>query len=282
MNATGNAVNEQVDKTENKDLNGTEPDYEALASGIGWAPKDKFRGDPSKHLDAKTYYEKGEFVLPIVKKQRDEFKAHAEKSDKTIAELKSAMADFQKFTEAAAERKVTDLKSEIASLKDARAEAVASGDKEAFRQADKAIDERTEALDKAKEAKVEAKEQPKTGDPEFEAWVKDNDWYTKDAKRRRLANAIGLDLTAENPDLKGKALFKAVSEEMERIEAEKSGTERAGPQRGGKASGSNSKAKTFDNLLPEYKQAFTRFEKNGIKMTKEQYMANCDSDAWGA
>jgi len=277
---------ETVDTAKKTDLNGSEGtlDYEKLAGDIGWVPKEKFRGDPEKHIDAETYYKKGEFVLPLVKKQRDEFKAHAEKSDKTIAELKSAMADFQKFTEAAAERKVTDLKSEIATLKDARAEAVASGDKEAFRQAEKAIDERTEALANAKEVKKEAKEAPadKTGDPEFEAWVAENDWYKSDAKRRRLANAIGLDLTADNPDLKGRALFKAVSEEMERIEAEKSGTERAGPQRGGKASGTNSKSKTFDNLLPEYKQAFNRFEKNGIKMTKEQYMANCDSDAWGA
>lgn len=282
MNATG----QDVDTSDKSALNGSEGalDYEKLAGDIGWVPKEKFRGDPEKHIDAETYYKKGEFVLPLVKKQRDEFKAHAEKSDKTIAELKTAMADFQKFTEAAAERKVTDLKSEIAALKDARAEAVASGDKEAFRQADNAIDERTEALEKAKEVKKETKEAPadKTGDPEFEAWVQENDWYRSDAKRRRLANAIGLDLTADNPDLKGKALFKAVSEEMERIEAEKSGTERAGPQRGGKASGTNSKAKTFDNLLPEYKQAFNRFEKNGIKMTKEQYMANCDSDAWGA
>lgn len=266
-----------LDNVQNQESNDSKDslDFEAKATELGWVPKEKFRGDPAKHVDAKTYYEKGELVLPLVKKQRDDFRAHAEKSDKQIAELKSAMGDFRKLVEADADRKV---KAEIAALKEVRAAAVAAGDDKAYKQADDAIDEIREVQAKPKEIKVE---QP-TGDPEFEAWVQENEWYKSDAKRRRLANSIGLDLTAENPNLKGTALFKAVSDELERIESEKSGAERAGPQRGGKTIGSNSKAKTFGNMLPEFKGDFAKLKKAGLPITEESYAAKVGPEAWGA
>lgn len=279
MSATG----QTVDKTENKDLNGADtPDYEALASEIGWAPKDKFRGDPSKHIDAKTYYEKGEFVLPIVKKQRDEAKAHAEKSDKTIAELKAAMADFQKFTEAAAERKVSELQAEISSLKGTRAAAVAAGDDKAFREADDAIEERKEAIAAAKEkpVKPEPKEDPSV-DPAFSAWLDENRWYADDPKKKKLADEFGI-YYANADGLKGKPLYDAVAAKMKSLESEVSGKERAGPQRGGKPSGSDSKAKTFENLPQEYKDGFKKMERAGFTVTKEQYAEQCDPSAWSA
>jgi hypothetical protein len=269
-------MTETVDTNTQTESNASEQslDYEAKATEIGWAPKDKFRGRPDAWVDAKTYFEKGEFVLPIVKQQRDEAKKDAAELRKEVADMKKAMGEFQKFTEDAAERKY---KADVAQLKEAKANAVEAGDKTAFKQAEDALDELREAKPKPVEVKP-----TQTGDPEFETWVKDNDWYISDAPKRRLANAIGLDLTQENPNLRGAALFKAVSAEMERIETEKSGTERPGPQRGGKATGSNSKARTFDNLPKEYKDAYSSWERKGIKMTKEQYVSKVDADAWGA
>jgi len=266
-------VTEVAETTETKVA---EIDYEAKASELGWVPKEKFKGDPEKHVDAKTYWEKGELVLPIVRQQRDEFKSKLEKTDKELAEMRKAMSDFQKETEAAAERKY---KEQIAELRAAKAAAVEAGDKAAYQRADDALEEIKES--KPVPVKVETKPEP-TGDPEFEAWVKDNDWYVKDAAKRRLANAIGLDLTQENPSLKGSKLFDMVTKEMDRIEAEKSGTERAGPQRGGKTGAPNSKAKNFDNLPAEYKKSFDRQVRMGIKMTKEQFVSKCDPDAWEA
>jgi len=143
---TENKVSETVDtevKTVSTNSSDHSLDYDALASEIGWSPKEKFRGDPAKWVDAKTYYEKGEFVLPIVKKQREEAKKDAESLRKQLAELKSAQAEFQKFTEAAAERKYKD---ELSELKQLRAAAVAAGDDKAFKQADDAIDDLKEAV----------------------------------------------------------------------------------------------------------------------------------------
>ena len=266
---------ETVDKVETQESNSEHSlDYEAKARELGWVEKEKFRGDPSKHVDAKTYYEKGELVLPIVKKQRDEAKKEADALRKEVLDMKSTLQDVIKFNEDAAERKY---KAEVEQLKAIQAKAVAESDATTYKAASDALDEARENKPKPVEKKAEQQ-----GDPEFESWVAENEWYKTDAKKRRLANAIGVDLASENPNLKGKALFKAVTDEIERIESERSGVERPGPQRAGKTTGNNSKAKTFDNLPAEYKQAFAKFERTGIKMTKEQYVAKCDPDAWGA
>lgn len=273
---TENKVSETVDtevKTVSTNSSDHSLDYDALASEIGWSPKEKFRGDPAKWVDAKTYYEKGEFVLPIVKKQREEAKKDAESLRKQLAELKSAQAEFQKFTEAAAERKY---KEQIAELKEARAAAVAAGDDKAFKQADDAIDDLKEQVAKKPEAK---KEEAAPVDPDFSEWLDKNRWYVDDPKKKKLADEFGI-YYSNTEGLKGKDLYEAVAKKVKSFEPD--GTERPGPQRGGNTQGGNSKAKTFDNLLPEYKQAFTRFERNGMKMTKEQYVAKCDPDAWGA
>lgn len=269
---------ETLDNAQDSALNDSKDslNYEELASKIGWVPKEKFRGDPEKHVDAKTFYEKGEFVLPIVRQQREEARKEVEKLKRQIEDLKSVQQDFQKFTEADAERKY---KEKLAELKDIRAKAVAAGDDATFRQADDAIDEIKE---KASTAKVPEKKETASADPEFEAWLTANDWYAKDAKKRRLADSIGMDLMEEKPDMTRAEMLEAVVARLEEIEAEKGGTNRPGPQRAGKTTKVDAKAHTFDNLLPDYKKAYDRFIKNGIKMTKEQYVSKCDPDAWGA
>lgn len=278
MNATGQAV----DTSEKAAPNDSESslDYEAKAAELGWTPKDKFRGDPTKWKEAKEYYEKGELVLPLVKKQRDDAKKEADAFRKELAEVRSTIGEFQKFTEAAAERKVSEMKAEIALLKDQRAEAVASGDKEAFRQADAAIDARTEALAEAKTVKKE--EKPKVeSDPDFESWLDDNSWYRDDPKKKKLADEYGIYYS--NVDgLKGKSLYDAVAKKIKSLESEESGTERAGPQRGGKPSGNNSSAKTFDNMTPEFKKGYEKMTRAGFQITKEAYVSECGPEAWGA
>lgn len=266
-----------VEKTESNDSESS-LDYEAKASELGWVPKEKFRGDPAKHVDAKTYWEKGELVLPIVKQQREEAKKEAAELRKQLAEVKGTMSDFQKFTEEAAERKY---KAEVAELRAAKAAAVEAGDKIAYQRADDALEEIKEA--KPQPVKTEPKQD--VGDPEFVAefkdWVSKNEWYEKDPDKKIAADQYGIYYTNVLKMSRSEVL-KAVSKKMAEMESEASGTERAGPQRGGKGSGPSTKAKTFDNLLPEYKQAFARFERNGMKMTKEAYLSKCDPDAWGA
>ena len=164
------AETDVVDKTENQESNVSKDslDIEARATALGWVAADKFRGAPEKHVDAKTYLDKGELVLPLVKKQRDEARQGLDKVSKELAEVKSTMSEFQKLIEADADRKV---KEQIALLKEAKATAVEAGDKIGFQKAEDALDEVREAQAKVKEKPVEKKVE---SDPEFDAWRAEN------------------------------------------------------------------------------------------------------------
>ncbi len=73
-----------TDSPESTQQTSKEPNYEALASEMGWTPEEKFRGDPTKWVDAKTFYEKGQYVLPIVKSQLKEAKRDADKFEREL------------------------------------------------------------------------------------------------------------------------------------------------------------------------------------------------------
>ena len=91
-----------------------ERDYEALASEQGWTPKEGWKGDPDKWVDAETFYDRGEQIAGILKSKNakledrlnrveqsskqlgDHFKktieAQRKKSAETIQELEAKVA----------------------------------------------------------------------------------------------------------------------------------------------------------------------------------------------
>ena len=44
-----------------------EINYEEKALEMGWVPQDKWTGDPDKWTDARSYVERGEQILPILR-----------------------------------------------------------------------------------------------------------------------------------------------------------------------------------------------------------------------
>src|SRR5260370_13868990 len=56
-------------------------DYESEASRQGWVPRDKYRGDAAKWVDAKTFVERGE-----------RFASHLQRE---VASLKQKLEDFE-------------------------------------------------------------------------------------------------------------------------------------------------------------------------------------------
>jgi len=121
---------------------GDEPSLEDLALEAGWTPKDKWRGDPGKHVGA------AEFLRRTAKSQ----KSLASK----LAQAEQAIEDTQKETDKRfkrLERSMNDRqKAELDTLRDQYEaklqDAIDSGDPKAIREAMK---ERDEALDDLEE-----------------------------------------------------------------------------------------------------------------------------------
>jgi hypothetical protein len=257
-------------------------DYEAKAVELGWTPLDKFRGDPEKFVDAKTFYEKAEHVLPIVKKQRDESRAEAAQSKQAIVELKKEVETIRSdakeaisFMRAGIER---EYQTKIDALKEAKAVAVSEGDGAAVNRIDDQIDE---LKDKKKEEKAKVSETVTAETPQlhpgFLKWVDDNKWYATDPKLKKKADALGQSY-AEDDGLTGPDLWEAVKADIVKLFPDKfeDVTERIGAVRGGKTSASNSNARTFANLPADAQAACNKFIKQGLVKNEAQYLQNYD------
>lgn len=249
---------------------GSDTNIEAEASKMGWVPQERFRGDPERWVDAKTFVDKGREVLPIVK-------AELRKTREELADIKKAAAEWQRMSEADTERKVNEWKAKFDEAIRDKSAALTQGDGDKFVEA--------EARQKELEAsrpQPKTEEQPKV-DPAFAEWRSENEWYGTDRKKTLKANLLGADLSADQPDgtpgLRGRALYDAVVERLAEEERASTGTTRQSAQRGGRPAASTKGAKTYENLLPEYREACDRFVKSmGIK--KEAYLDKCGPEAF--
>lgn len=146
----GEAVNDDADL-------GTE---EERAVRMGWSPKDKYRGDPARWVDAATYIKNGEEALPILRER-------LKKLERTNIELSQSVTSLREMNDKTFATAYARAKRELeGELKVATKE----GDEAAAVKAanDLADLERQKTERKADDGK----------DPVFDAWVKENPWYS--------------------------------------------------------------------------------------------------------
>lgn len=74
------------------------------ASKEGWVPKEQFKGDPSRWVDAKTYVERGEVMRPL----KDEIARLRREHEAERAQMFKAMSDVQRIAKEDAERKIAE------------------------------------------------------------------------------------------------------------------------------------------------------------------------------
>lgn len=149
-----------------------ERDFEAEARGRGWAPKEEFKGDPARWVDAETFIERTDTVMPLLKADRDRLK-------RELGDLKRQFKQFSKFASAAEERVRGELQAKME-------EAVQAGDVEGFKRLQKEAGELPGAESgQPRHSKEEALEA-------FEAFRDENPWYD----RGNLAGASEIEMNA--------------------------------------------------------------------------------------
>lgn len=135
---------------------------QARARQDGWCPKEEWRGDPDKWVDAKTFNERGE-LFGTIKSLKHELEA-VKKGNQTLL----------KHHEQLRQAKHDEL---LAELREKRRQAVEEADTESFEQLDRKI---KEAESKPAEKEPEP-EQAKEADPEVPQevldWHKENQWF---------------------------------------------------------------------------------------------------------
>jgi len=256
-----------------------EVDYEKEASAQGWSPKEKWKGSENDWVDAKTFVERGRQILPILQKNNERLLRDLERTKSEMAELRSATIQFKEFQKQQAEKRETELKSQIARLREEKKQAISSGDGNLVVELDEQIDslkeEQSQVKQKAQE-EVQKEVQETAVAPELQDWIDNNTWYTTNMNMAAETNNIAARLRQSHPEYGWSQFLEALDEELEQtFNPEKLGrkskprTPVEGNKRGS-ASGSN-KGKSYDDLPSDAKSACDMFVRQGL-MKKEDYV----------
>lgn len=251
-------------------------EIEKRASRMGWRPKEEFRGDPNRWIDAEGFVDRTERELPIALGTIKTLERRLADTEATIHQF----AAYAKTTEERAYQRA------LKSLQKEQRDAVAVGDTDKFDAAQKEIDEVIKQREQLA-SKTQAPA-PTAQNRDFEAWTQRNPWYGSDPDMTRIADEVSRSVVAAFPELVGKrGIYDKYDEALKlRMGDKLNGANNprrsdppavAGASGGGDAAASSGGKKSYAALPAEAKAACDKFVKAGL-LTREQYLKDYDWD----
>jgi len=262
-----------------------EVDVETQARALGWSPKDHFKGDPRHWVDAETYLNRGEQIMPILRQNNRKLEGELTATKSELAALKerlaasdAAIAELKNFNSKtsrdAAKATKADLIKGITEAREAGDVAKEVTLQDQLSETNAAIREAEKNADAGGEAKPSPTADKKT-DPAltaskavFDSWRSENPWYDDDPVRHGLAEGFAVKLRKDGTTLTGREFFEEVGRQ---VAAFTGGTKKEPPRAdrvegGGRGSGSGGgrePSKSFADLPPEAKAACDKFASRG-------------------
>lgn len=244
---------------------GPTPEQVAEAKSLGWAPKEQWRGEADKFVDADVFLQRG-LGIHHVRREAVEAKGKAEQlaadNARMAAELKALTATVGAIEESREADLEAARKEEKARLQTDYAEALKDGDHVRAAEIAGEMAENA-ALNKAPEktATTTTTEERPALHPEVVAWNSENTDFMTDRRRVALANVVANEMRAAGDKRIGRAFLDDVRKEVEtsmgtparpggqsKVEGDKGG----GGNRGGGGGGGG---KSYADLPAEAKAA---------------------------
>lgn len=242
--------------------------HEAAAKALGWVPKEQFRGDPERWVDAEAFVRRGEEIMPILRQNNARLQAEvdglrgqlteAQQTIKASQEAIEALKEYQgEATQQAVAQAKKDLIAQIAAAREAgdvQGELELTGQLQDVRDAERDV----KAATKPTTAPV-ATPAPTTApaaNPEWVAWQRENPWWGTDRRKTALMIAEAEELRSDpaNKGLVGRAFFDKALENVEAILDPRAVHSKVEDGQGSAtASPSKSNKKTYKDLPQEAK-----------------------------
>lgn len=238
--------------TEQEVLNDVSP-AEEEASHMGWMPQERWvaEGKPAeKWVDAKTFLERGENILPIVRQNLHKTREELEELRRTVGQQTEVMN-----RRLAQERR--EKEQAIEQLQQERAKAITQGDGAKVVQIEKQIANAAQELQP-----VHSEPQPSA---EAIAWHQRNPWYTKDIRLTGIANGLGATYRQMNPMATEKQVLEYVEQEIASMNPQRKPTSPDAPT-GGASSRSRSREPSFADLPDDVRDVARRTIRGGAKV----------------
>lgn len=230
-----------------------ERDWEMEARHTGWVPREEFRGDPQKWIDARSYVERGETFIPLLRKSNSELQTRLGSAEEELINTRRLLSVVQKeMEELKTESKESTLESAEArkgQLYDAIAQAREENDVRKELQLREQLDDLNLEMRqiKAKPTTVAstapADDRPWERNPIHQQFMKDNPWFGLDQEKTSVALGY-MNYLNSNPETKALSPQERYSAVDKRIRELYPGSNprRSGPSRveGGRPSGGRS------------------------------------------
>lgn len=248
---------------------------EERAKLMGWVPKEKFRGDPEKWIEAEVFVERADNVMPIMKenlnRMEQKFDDYTKSSKTEIGKLTEQLQRMAELSQTAADRAY---KRAVNDLKHQQKDAIREGDVERFDAIEKQIDNLQDGFP---ENKPSTKTTNDEEHPDFAPWKKTNFWYGQDKELSAFANGIAQVIINEMPTIDGKEFYDEITKRVKdsfphkfsNRNREKSDAVEGGGD-GERTSGK--KGKSYNDLPPEAKIACDNFVKDGLFKDRQEYV----------
>ena len=192
------------------------PEVVREARELGWVPKEQFRGDTTRWVDADVFVQRGHEVMPLLKANNARLLGEVHTLKETLRETNDAIVELRKLSEETTRERVRAAKAEVmAQLKTAKEEQNVEAE---LALTEKLVDIR--AAERADVAKPAAPPPPAPSavDPAFTAWAArpENSWFGVDKRRTALATGIAQELRADrsNDHIVGVAFYEKVAAEV--------------------------------------------------------------------
>lgn len=239
-------------------------EVEEKARRMGWVPKEDFKGDESRWVDADRFVERGENEIPIMRERMKKLDSTIVGLNQRMSGMRDTFSEFQTHQKGVAERAYKKAMDDIIRR---QREAAEKGDVEGFDEAEK-----------EKESLV--LDVPEMGpgvnvaaEREFNSWVAENDWFNK-PKLQKYAGTISV-YVQDQTGLTGAALYDEVRKEVElRYPEEFENKNRQSPSKvvGDGDPPVKPGEKSFGKLPKEAQAQCRKFIKEIPGYTKEEYV----------
>lgn len=251
-------------------------DIEQKAQELGWVPQDQYKGDPERFIGAEEFVERGQHIMPILRKNNEKLLTEVEKLKYTVEEQKRLSAEsaealeaFKRYHAEDSKRQYERAKQELKAMKK---EALADQDYDKLVE----IDESMVRLEREREKEVAP--QPKKQDPsgwtppkvneehpDFKEWrEKAAPWYGHDKERTDYTNAIASYIRMQHPAVVGKEFLALVQGEIDKrfgsdVQQRRQALDRVESGTGTTSSSRSSGSKGFHSLPKEAQEACMSF-----------------------
>lgn len=179
------------------------------ATGMGWVPKEKFRGDPNLWRPAGEFVRRGREILPIIQKRekglQDKVRSLEAQLENVTKSHSESYRRLEGMTRVALDQQRAQLES---AYEAAKRKAVMDGDTEAYdrlneegRRAVANFDPEAAAQRYASQQKPQTQQQEPQIPREVTDWVEQNDWFKSDPEMAAVASARHEKLRKEHPGM---------------------------------------------------------------------------------